>query len=144
MLLQPGSILQVISAFIVSFTFLLFVAVAAPYRDPSDDYLAKACGYALTMLFFFVTVLKVGVLTEQVDSVLTDELRYRFSFDAAFVTMGMSLTIAGALVVAAAMAAIQLIQAARQPILKMESTRSVPDLPLHQAHKWHMFLSHSE
>ena len=30
---------------------------------------------------------------------------------------------------------------ARQPILKMESTRSVPDLPLHQGHKWHMFLS---
>ena len=96
------------------------------------------------MLFFFVTVLKVGVLTEQVDSVLTDELRYRFSFDAAFVTMGMSLTIAGALLVATAMAASQLIQAARQPVLKMESTRSVPDLPLHQAHKWHMFLSHSE
>ena len=65
------------------------------------------------MLFFFVTVLKVGVLTEQVDSVLTDELRYRFSFDAAFVSGGMILSIVGTLPVAAVIAAHRLFQAAR-------------------------------
>merc|ERR1740139_2191090 len=112
-LLKPGSILQVISAFVVSVTFLLLISVAMPYKDTSDDYFAKACSYALTMLFFFVTVLKMGVLTEQVDSYLTDELRYRFSFDAAFVSGGMIISIVGTLPLAAAMAAHRLLQAAR-------------------------------
>ena len=112
-LLKPGSVLQVISAFVVSATFSLLVGVAMPYRDTSDDYFAKACSYALTMLFFFVTVLKMGVLTEQVDSYLTDELRYRFSFDAAFVSGGMIISIVGTLPLAAAIAAHRLLQATR-------------------------------
>ena len=112
-LLKPGSLLQVISAFVVSATFSLLVGVAAPYKDASDDYFAKACSYALTMLFLFVTVLKVGVLTEQVDSVLTDELRYRFSFDPALVSAGMIVSIVGTLPLAAVMAAHRLLQAAQ-------------------------------
>ena len=112
-LLKPGSLLQVISAFVVSASFSLLVSVAAPYKDASDDYFAKACSYALTMLFFFVTVLKMGVLTEQVDSVLTDELRYRFGFDTALVSAGMIVSIVGTLPLAAVMAAHRLLQAAQ-------------------------------
>ena len=112
-LLKPGSLLQVISAFVVSAIFSLLVGVAAPYKDASDDYFAKVCSFALTMLFFFVTVLKVGVLTEQVDSVLTDELRYRFSFDTALVSAGMIVSIVGTLPLAAVMAAHRLLQAAQ-------------------------------
>ena len=97
----------------VSATFSLLIGVAAPFKDTSDDYFAKACSYALTMLFFFVTVLKLGMLTEQVDSVLTDELRYRFSFDAAFVSAGMIFSIVGTLPLAAVMATHRLLQAAR-------------------------------
>ena len=58
--------------------------------------MAKACSFALTMLFFFVTVLKIGVLTEQLDGVMTDELRYHFSFDAGLVA-GMVASIVGIL-----------------------------------------------
>ena len=112
-LLKPGSLLQVISAFVVSATFSLLVGVAAPYKDASDDYFAKACSYALTMLFFFVTVLKMGLLTEQVDSLLTDELRYRFSFDAALISAGMIVSIVGTLPLAAVMAAHRLLQEAQ-------------------------------
>ena len=114
-LLKPGSIIQVISAFVVSATFSLLVGVAAPYKDASDDYFAKACSYALTMLFFFVTVLKMGVLTEQVaaSSCATDELRYRFSFDPALVSAGMIVSIVGTLPLAAVMAAHRLLQAAQ-------------------------------
>ena len=89
----------------------MLVGVAAPYKDSSDDYFAKVCGYALTTLFFFVTVLKVGVLTEQLDSVLTDELRYRFSFDAAFVSGGMLISIVGTLPIAAVLAAHRILKA---------------------------------
>ena len=45
----------------------MLVGIAAPYKDASDDYFAKACSFALTMFFFFVTVPKIGVLTEQLD-----------------------------------------------------------------------------
>ena len=110
-LLKPGSVLQVVSAFVVSAVFSLLVGIAAPYKDASDDYFAKACSFALTMLFFFVTVLKIGVLTEQVDGVMTDELRYRFSFDAGLVSAGMVVSIVGILPFAAMMAAHRLLQA---------------------------------
>ena len=112
-LLKPGSILQVISAFVFCAIYAFLVSVAAPYKNASDDYFAKACSFALTMLFFFVTVLKMGVLTEQLDSVLTDELRYRFSFDAAFVSAGMVVSIVGTLPLAVVMAAHRLLLAAQ-------------------------------
>ena len=111
-LLKPGSVLQVVSAFVVSAVFSLLVGIAAPYKDESDDYFAKACSFALTMLFFFVTVLKIGVLTEQLDGVMTDELRYRFSFDAGLVSAGMVASIVGILPLAAMMAAHRLLQEA--------------------------------
>ena len=111
-LLKPGSVLQVVSAFVVSAVFSLLVGIAAPYKDASDDYFAKACSFALTMLFFFVTVLKIGVLTEQLDGVMTDELRYRFSFDAGLVSAGMVASIVGILPLAAMMAAHRLLQEA--------------------------------
>ena len=112
-LLKPGSILQIISAFVFCAIYAFLVSVAAPYKNASDDYFAKACSFALTMLFFFVTVLKMGVLTEQLDSVLTDELRYRFSFDAAFVSAGMVVSIVGTLPLAVVMAAHRLLLAAQ-------------------------------
>ena len=143
-LLQPGSILQVFSAFLFSATFSLLVGVAAPYKQASDDYLAKACGYSLTTLFVFLLILKFRVLTEEVDSVLTDRLRENYNFDTAFVTIGMIISVVGALALATVMAASQLVQAARRPLLKLEATRSNPDLPLRKGQKWHMFLSHSD
>ena len=90
----------------------MLVGIAAPYKDASDDYFAKACSFALTMLFFFVTVLKIWVLTEQVDGVMTNELRYRFSFDAGLVSAGMVASIVGILPLAAMMAAHRLLQEA--------------------------------
>ena len=96
----------------MSASFLLLVGIAAPYKDASDDYFAKACSFALTMLFFFVTVLKIGVVTEQLDSVMTDELRYRISFDAGLVSAGMVVSIVGILPLAAMMAAHRLLQEA--------------------------------
>ena len=113
--------------------FSLLVGIAAPFKDTSDDYFAKACSFALTMLFFFVTVLKMGVLTEQVDSVLTDELRYRFSFDAAFVSGGMILSIVGTLPVAAVIAAHRLFQAARVQEAACCSERSAAAIGVQQS-----------
>ena len=53
-------------AFLFSLVFLLLVSVAQPFKDDSDDLFAKACGFALTALFFFSLVLKLGMLVEAV------------------------------------------------------------------------------
>ena len=90
---------------------------------------------------YLVCMYTPGVLTEAVDEVLTPWMRERFGFDAGLVTVGMVACIVGALLLAALMAAQQLHQAARRPILK--NGRTPPDLPLRGHHTWHMFLSHS-
>ena len=55
-LLKPGSIIQVFCAFLFSAFFFFLVSITKPYKEDSDDYFAKACGFALTTLFFFVVV----------------------------------------------------------------------------------------
>ena len=80
------------------------------------------------------------MLAEAVDSVLSDQLRDLLSFDPLLVTIGMIAAIVFALVVAAAMTAKQLVDAARVPTLRLETTHVSPELSLAQGHRWHMFL----
>ena len=142
MLIQPGSLLQIVFSFVVSLVYMLFIAIAEPYKDVGDDSFAKACNFSLSALLFFSVILKVGVLTEEVDTIINEQLRSRFRFDALLISAGMIVSIVGALVLAAVMAVSQVIKAAQKPLIKLKSTRSVPDLPLRSGHKWHMFLSH--
>lgn len=141
-LIQPGSLLQIISAFIIVLVYMLLIGIAQPFKDVGDDIFAKACNFSLSALFFFSVILKVGVLTEEVDTLINEQLRSRFGFDAVLVSTGMIFSTLGALVAAAVMAVSQIIVAARKPLLKLKSTKSVPALPLQSGHKWHMFLSH--
>ena len=53
------------------------------------------------------------MLTEAVDPYLTAQLRRRFSFDAAIVTVGMVASVAAAISLAACMTVAQLVAAAR-------------------------------
>ena len=141
-ILDPGSIPQLVAAFIFSLIFMLLCAIAAPFKDDSDDYFSKACGFALSAVFFFSVILKISVLTDAVEDQLSPHLRKRFSFDVALVSVGMIASIVGALLLAAAMAVDQLIALARKPLIKLVATKSTPDMPLAKGHKWHMFLSH--
>ena len=122
--------------------YTLLAGVARPFKDAGDDLFAKACSFSLTALFFFLVILKQGVLTEAVDDVLSEQLRRRFGFDSGIVTIGMAVSIVTALALAAVMAAKQLVAAARLPVLKLVATESPPDLALYTAHRWHLFLSH--
>lgn len=141
-IINPGSIPQLVAAFIFSLIFMLLTAIAAPFKDDSDDYFAKACGFALSAVFFFSVILKISVLTDAVDDVLTDYLRQRFSFNVALVSVGMIASIVGALLLAGGMAINQLVAAARKPLIKLVATKSIPNLPLQKGHHWHLFLSH--
>ena len=94
------------------------------------------------MLQVYSIVLKFGLLSEEVDSLLTERLRDRYGFDAVLITVGMVLSITSALALAAAILAHQLIQAAQQPTIKLQKTKAAPKLNLAEGHIWHMFLSH--
>ena len=75
------------------------------------------------------------------DHALSEQLRNKYQFDVSFVTIGMICSILLALVIAAAMAGAQIVQAARVPIIRLQRTKAPPDLPLAACHTWHMFLS---
>ena len=103
----------------------------------------QACSFALTAVFFFLLVIKFGVLASSVDHLLAgQQLRDNFHFDIRFVTVGMMVAILMALVLAAVMAAQQIFQAASVPTIRLQRTKAPPDLPLADGHVWHMFLSH--
>ena len=87
-------------------------------------------------------MLKVAVLTEAVDNMITQQLRATFYFDAGIVSIGMVASIVGALILAFGMAAKQLYDASKLPVIKRLDTRAMPDMPLAPGHRWHMFLSH--
>ena len=73
---------------------------------------------------------------------LSEQLRNKYTYDISFVTMGMMSSIMLALALAAAMAAQQIVQAARVPTIRLQITKAPPDLPLAKGQTWHMFLSH--
>ena len=141
-LVMPGTIEQLMIAFLVTLGYMLLFAVAAPYKNDSDDYFAKACSFALTAVFFFAVVIKFGVLTDAMDVMLSKQLRHTFQFDVYLVTVGMCCSILVALLLAAAMAGQQIVDAARLPTIRLQRTKAVPDLELALGHLWHMFLSH--
>ena len=116
--------------------------VAQPFRESADDYFAKACGVGLTALFFFAFVLKVGVLAEATESVLTEQLALQFGLDAGVLAVCMAGAVVSVLGLTAAVTAFQLLAAARKPILRLTTTNSAPELPLAPHQHWHLFLSH--
>ena len=141
-LILPGSVEQLFIAFLFSAVSVFFISLARPFKNVVDDYFAKFCAFALTLLLFFALILKVSVLKDEVDSVLSSRLRDRFSFDAAVIAAGMIFTIVAALVLATASAAAQIVAAARLPLLKLKQTKARPELTLATSQRWHLFLSH--
>ena len=129
-------------AFLFSTIYLLILSVAQPYKFLLDDHFAKVCNVLLIVVFFFSLVLQYATFSEQVDSVLTPQLRSRFSFDAVIVTAGMMLSILGALVLAAVIGIWQTVVAASLPVIRLTDTKAAPDLLMAVGHDWHMFLSH--
>ena len=93
-------------------------------------------------VFFFCIVMKIRVLTEEVDYVISGQLRGKYGFDVLLVTGGMVASIVGSLILTAVVAAQQVVKAANKPTFRLLSTKAPPALPLAKGHKWHLFLSH--
>ena len=142
-LIQPGSILQLLIAFVFSLMCLLLTAVASPYRSNLDDSIAKAFGFALSAVFFFAVIVKVNVLTESVNPFLPQQLKDTFGFDFVLVSVCMTISVALSLVVTALVAVQQVLYAAQRPIVRLRSTHTSPVFTMGIGILWHLFLSHS-
>ena len=138
----PGTLLQLLIAFAFCLLTLLLTAVASPFKSDVDDAVAKAFGIALVAVFFFALILKVNVLTDSVDEYLPKQLQNRFALDIVVVSIGMTMSVALALVVTALVAIQQLVHAARPPVIKLRSTSSRPALTVDHGIIWQLFLSH--
>ena len=140
-LIMPGTILQLLVAFFFSLLCMLATAVASPFVSDVDDSVAKAFGFALVGVFFVSVVIKVNVLTEAVDDYLVGKLRGNFNFDIVVVSALLTISVAFAMVVTAALALQQLVHAARMPHIKLRSTSGRPALTAAYGITWHLFLS---
>ena len=93
------------------------------------------------MLFFFSLILKVQTLSEAVEDSLTGQLAGTLPSTQA-PTPRLLLSVLGALVLGAALGAMQVAADVQAPIIKLEETSEPPPLLLRSDHDWHLFLSH--
>ena len=140
-LILPGSVLQLLIAFVFSLLSMLLTAIASPFKSDVDNSVAKAFGFALVTVFFFALIIKVNVLTESVDVYLAGQQRSDFSFNIVIVSAGMTIAVALALVVTVLVAVQQFVHAAQTPIIKLRSTSGRPALTVDRGISWHLFLS---
>ena len=83
-LISPGSTMQLVIGFAFSLVILLFTSIARPFQRSGHDEFSLLCNFSLVMVLFFCLVLKMGVLSEDVeDSDLLSELRASYIFDPA-------------------------------------------------------------
>ena len=140
-LLFPGTILQLLIAFVFSLLCMLLTAVASPYTSDVEDTIGKAFGFALTAIFFFAVVIKVHVLTEAVDDSLPQQLRKSFELNSVVIGSLMTITVAIALVVTILVALQQFMQASKTPVIKLKSNQRCPALTAADGITWQLFLS---
>ena len=63
-LIQRGSIVQIVLGTIFSAVYLLLQMQAAPFHDTGDDYLANGASFSLVVFFICCLVFKAGSLAE--------------------------------------------------------------------------------
>ena len=113
MLIAPGSTVQLIVGFVFSLVLLVMTAISEPYTSRSNDYFALLCNFSLVAFVFFGFVLKVGVLSEEVEGVLSDELRALYTYDPAQLSVALVCTLLASIIVAVVLAAYQMYRAAQ-------------------------------
>ena len=107
-LVMPGSISQLMVAFVIVLTFLVILMVAQPYKRVEDNVIGLASGFCLVMLFFFSLILKYQTLTEAVERSLSGQVAREFSIDNRANAALLFASTFGALVLGGTMIAIEL------------------------------------
>jgi len=154
--IHPGSQEQLITGFVFSIVLLLFTAIAEPFRCHGHDRFSLLCNFSLAMVLFFSLVLKMGVLSEEVNNlgVASDEFQNDHTFDEERVSVALIFTLLASVIVASVLAVYQVYQstrgAARAAATEREASiargrLSIPPTTsweLRQGNCFGMFLSH--
>ena len=153
-LIRPGSTLQLIIGYIFSLVVLLFTSIARPFRRTEHDDFSLLCNFSLAMVFFFSLVLKMGVLSGEVQDSLSDELRDSYTFDPALLSVALMCTLLASVIVGSVLAVYQVYQsrraAARAAAAEREASIARGRLShpptatweLRQGNRYCVFLSH--
>lgn len=155
-LIHPGSTMQLVIGFASSLVILLFTSIARPFQRSGHDEFSLLCNFSLVMVLFFSLVLKMGVLSENVEdlNLLSDELSASYIFDTALLSVALMCTLLASVIVASVLAAYQVYQsarkAARAAAAEREASIARGRLTTPPMHKWELrqgnrycvFLSH--
>ena len=155
-LIRPGSTVQLIIGFIFSSVPLLFTSIAEPFQRRVHDYFGLLCNFSLVMVLFFSLVLKMGVLSEDVDKlgVLSDELRDLYLYDPAQLSITLISTLLSSLMVASSLTVYQAFKSTRAAASSAAAERKAAiargrlshppmyDWKLRSGNRYGLFLSH--
>ena len=155
-LIRPGSTVQLIIGFAFSLVITLFSSIAEPFQNHGHDRFSLLCNFSLVMVLFFSLVLKMGVLSEDVEDsgLLSDEFRAVYTFDSAVLSVALIFALLASVIVASVLAVYQVHQSTRAAARTAAAEREVSiargRLSNPPSHKWElrqgnrycMFLSH--
>ena len=115
MLIRPGSTVQLIIGFVFSLVILLFTSIAEPFQRRAQDKFSLLCNFSLVMFLFLSLILKMGVLSEDVEDsdLLSDELQAGYTFDSAGLSAALIVTLLASVIVASLLAVYQVYQSTR-------------------------------
>ena len=156
MLIRPGSTVQLVIGFVFSLVILLFTSIAEPFQRRAHDKFSLLCSFTLVMFLFLSLILKMGVLSEDVEEsdLLSDDLQALHTFDSASLSVALILTLLASVIVASVLAVYQVYQstqaAARAVAAEREASIARGRLSHPPSHEWGlsqsnrycMFLSH--
>ena len=155
-LISPGSTIQLVIGFAFSLVILLFTSIARPFQRSGHDEFSLLCNFSLVMVLFFCLVLKMGVLSEDVEdsNLLSEELRASYMFDPSLLPVALMCTLLASVIVASVLAAYQVckstLKAARAAAAEREASIARGRLTTPPMHNWELrqgnrycvFLSH--
>ena len=138
-----------------AFIFLIIQMQARPFREPTDDYMALACGILLTGLFVVSIGFKYGALTQLTDLQERMSLEQKADYLVSHVLLSAIAVVCcvGTFVVLAVILAVQARNEARRTVREaraakarrlryLNNGREVDPPAIHEKH-FHLFLSHA-
>ena len=98
-ILQPGSVFQIIFGTMISFTYMFLQRSCSPYSDPDDDFIASTSSFLLVLCFVCCNYLKYNALLDVQGQagMLSPDQRYLFLLNSNLLGYAMVLIILGSI-----------------------------------------------
>ena len=154
--IHPGSQEQLIIGFMFAIVVLLFTSIAEPFRYHGHNRFCLLCNFSVAMVLFFSLVLKLGVLSEEVNAlgVPSNAFQNNHTFDEQRVSVALIFTLLASVIVASVLAVYQVYQSTRVAARAAAAEREISiargrlshppttSWELRQGNRYCMFLSH--